>query len=195
MLDRLLRAGVDVIRLNFSHGEPEEHLEVIRTARDLAQSMNKALALLQDLSGPKIRTGKVEGNAVELQDGSRLRITVEDIVGTAQRISTTYAPLAGDVKPGDKILLDDGNLELKVEGVAAGEVDCTVVHGGTLKSHKGMNLPGVALSTPALTEKDRRDLAFGIANGVDYVALSFVRKVADVAEAKELIKSLGARSA
>jgi pyruvate kinase len=191
MLERLLRAGVDVIRLNFSHGEPEEHLEVIRAAREIALSLDQPLALLQDLSGPKIRTGKVDGGAVELKDGAPLRITVDDVVGTSQRISTTYAPLAADVKAGDKILLDDGNLELKVEGVTAGEVDCRVVHGGALKSHKGMNLPGVALSTPALTEKDRRDLAFGVANGVDYVALSFVRKVADVVETKELIKSLG----
>ena len=191
MLERLLRAGVDVIRLNFSHGEPEEHLEVIRAARDIAQSLGQPLALLQDLSGPKIRTGKVEGGAVDLVEGARLRITVEDVVGTAQRISTTYAPLPSDVKPGDKILLDDGNLELKVQGVLGAEVDCAVVHGGALKSHKGMNLPGVSLSTPALTEKDRRDLAFGVANGVDYVALSFVRKVADVVETKELIKSLG----
>jgi pyruvate kinase len=194
VLERLVRAGVDVIRLNFSHGEHEEHLEVMRHAREISRSLDRPLALLQDLSGPKIRTGRVEGGAISLTDGAPLRITTDEtVVGTPERISTTYDPLPRDVAPGDRILLDDGNLELKAVAVTKCEVDCVVVHGGLLKSHKGMNLPGVALSTPALTEKDRVDLAFGVANGVDYVALSFVRKAADVAEAKALIRSLGGR--
>jgi pyruvate kinase len=194
VLERLIRAGVDVIRLNFSHGEHAEHLEVMRSAREISRALDRPLALLQDLSGPKIRTGKVDGGAISLADGAPLRITTdESVVGTPDCISTTYDPLPRDVAPGDRILLDDGNLELKAVTVMKGEVDCVVVHGGILKSHKGMNLPGVALSTPALTDKDRVDLAFGVANDVDYVALSFVRKAADVAETKALIRSLGGR--
>jgi len=193
LLEQLLRAGVNVVRLNFSHGEHAQHLEVVTRVREIARRMDASVALLQDLSGPKIRTGKVKDDAVELEDGARVVITTDETVeGTPQRISTTYDPLPRDVKPGDKILLDDGNLQLRVEAVAGDEVTCRVVDGGVLKSNKGMNLPGVSLSTPALTEKDRRDLAFGIENGVDYVALSFVRQAADVDEVKALIRSLGA---
>ncbi len=193
VLERLLRAGVDVVRLNFSHGEHEEHREVIRATRQIGARLGRAVAVLQDLSGPKIRTGRVkDGKPVELRDGARIAITTdESIEGTPERISTTYDSLPRDVSPGDRILLDDGNLELKVLGSAGETVECEVVHGGLLTSHKGMNLPGVKLSTPALTEKDRRDLAFGVENGVDYVALSFVRQAADVEETKALVKSLG----
>jgi pyruvate kinase len=192
-LERLVEAGVDVVRLNFSHGEHAQHLEVMQSARAIAAKRGRPIALLQDLSGPKIRTGKVKGGVpVELRDGARVRITTDETVeGTADLISTTYDPLPRDVSPGDTILLDDGNLELKVLKSAEPTVDCEVVHGGLLKSNKGMNLPGVKLSTPALTEKDRRDLAFGIAQGVDWVALSFVRQAADVEETKALIASLG----
>jgi pyruvate kinase len=192
VLERLIAAGANVVRLNFSHGAHEEHLAVMKAVREISASLVRPIALLQDLSGPKIRTGNVRGGAVELKDGARLVITTDESVeGTAERISTTYDPLPRDVAAGDKILLDDGNLELKVATTAGTGVECVVVHGGTLRSHKGMNLPGVHLSTPALTEKDRRDLAFGVANDVDYVALSFVRKAADVAEVKALIRSLG----
>jgi pyruvate kinase len=194
VLEQLLRAGVDVLRLNFSHGEHEQHLKVITLARELSVKLGRPLALLQDLSGPKIRTGKVkDGVPIELKDGARIRITTDEtVLGTPELISTTYDPLPRDVRPGDKILLDDGNLELKVVGIPSDtEVDAEVVHGGLLKSNKGMNLPDVPLSTPALTEKDRRDLAFGIKNGVDYVALSFVRQASDVEECKALIKELG----
>jgi pyruvate kinase len=192
VLERLIAAGANVVRLNFSHGAHEEHLDVMKAVREISASLGRPIALLQDLSGPKIRTGNVRGGAVELKDGARLVITTdESIEGTAERISTTYDPLPRDVAAGDKILLDDGNLELKVATTAGTGVECVVVHGGTLRSHKGMNLPGVRLSTPALTEKDRRDLAFGVANDVDYVALSFVRKAADVADVKALIRSLG----
>jgi pyruvate kinase len=192
MLERLIQAGVNVFRLNFSHGTHEEHFEVIRAARDIAARLHRPVALLQDLSGPKIRTGKVAGNGVELVKGARLAITTDtSIEGAAELISTTYEPLPRDVKAGDPILLDDGNLELRVVGVSGGRVLCEVVDGGTLRSHKGMNLPGVALSTPALTEKDRRDLQFGVQHQVDYVAMSFVRRAEDVLEAKALIRSMG----
>jgi pyruvate kinase len=192
-LEELALAGVDVARLNFSHGDHAQHQEVIESVRAIARRLDRPIALLQDLSGPKIRTGKlVGGGPVELVDGSRVVITTDETIeGTAERISTTYDPLPRDVSAGDTILLDDGNLELRVIGTRGEEVECEVVHGGPLKANKGMNLPGVKLSTPALTEKDRKDLAFGLAQGVDYVALSFVRQAADVREVKALIASHG----
>jgi pyruvate kinase len=191
-LERLIQAGVNVFRLNFSHGTPEEHLQVIRSTREIAARLHRPVALLQDLSGPKIRTGAVKGDEVELVKGARIAITTDTTVeGTAELISTTYEPLPRDTKAGDQILLDDGNLELRVLAVSEGRVECEVVDGGPLRSHKGMNLPGVALSTPALTEKDRRDLVFGIQHQVDYVAMSFVRRPEDVLEAKALVRSMG----
>ena len=193
-LERLVVAGVNVFRLNFSHGTQEEHLAVIGSVREIAARLHRPIALLQDLSGPKIRTGKVS-EGVELVKGARLAITTDvSVEGNAELISTTYAALPRDVKPGDRVLLDDGNLELRVLGVAGERVECEVLDGGPLRSNKGMNLPGVALSTPALTEKDRRDRAFGIQHMVDFVALSFVRQAQDVVQAKELIASLGART-
>ena len=193
VLERLIHAGVNVVRLNFSHGEHGQHLEVIREVREISANLGRSVALLQDLSGPKIRTGRVKGDSIELEDGANVVITTDETIeGTPGRISTTYDPLPRDVKAGDKILLDDGNLELRVVSAAAEEVTATVVHGGPLKSNKGMNLPGVRLSTPALTEKDRKDLAFGLQNRVDYVALSFVRQAADVELVKELIHTHGA---
>jgi pyruvate kinase len=191
VLRRLIEAGVDVVRLNFSHGDHETHRGVIEAVRRIAAERRRSVALLQDLCGPKIRTGRVAGGGVELPDGAPLVITTESVEGTAERISTTYAALPGDVSPGDTILLDDGSLELVVEGVAGEEVRTRVVHGGRLRSNKGMNLPGVKLSTPALTDKDRNDLRFGVEQGVDYVALSFVRSARDVLECQKLIAELG----
>ena len=191
-LQKLIEAGVNVVRMNFSHGEHADHLQVMRAVRDIALRTGRSIALLQDLSGPKIRTGRVKDNGVELRDGATVAITIDESVeGTSELISTTYDPLPRDVNPGDRILLDDGNLELKVMRREGERVITEVVHGGLLKSNKGMNLPGVRLSTPALTEKDRRDLAFGVEHGVDYVALSFVRQAKDVEETKALIRSLG----
>jgi pyruvate kinase len=193
VIDRLIESGVDVVRLNFSHGTHEQHLAVVRAVREISANKGRSVALLQDLSGPKIRTGQLRGDGpVELKDGARIRITTDQsLEGTAERISTTYASLPRDVGPGDRILLDDGNLELRVLGSTEAEVECQVVHGGLLKPKKGMNLPGVKLSTPALTDKDRDDLSFGIRAGVDFVALSFVRRAADVVEAKQAIAALG----
>jgi len=192
-LQLLIQAGIDVVRLNFSHGEQADHLAVLNAVREIAAGAGRSVAVLQDLSGPKIRTGKVKGGEVLLEDGATVTITTDETVeGTPRLISTTYDPLPGDVKPGDRILLDDGNLELRVAGISGQQVECVVVHGGPLRSNKGMNLPGVKLSTPAMTEKDRRDLAFGIEHRVDYVALSFVRQAADVEQARAFIRSLGA---
>jgi pyruvate kinase len=191
MLERLVEAGVNVFRLNFSHGTHEEHHAVIGAVREIAARLHRPIALLQDLSGPKIRTGRVRDGVV-LEKGGRLVITTDTSVeGTAERISTTYAALPSDVKRGDCVLLDDGNLELRVTGVGEGRVECEVVDGGPLRSNKGINLPGVALSTPALTEKDRRDLAFGVQHMVDYVALSFVRQARDIEDARAAVSALG----
>ena len=192
VLGALIEAGAGILRLNFSHGEHEDHARVIESARCVAAEKGRPIALLQDLSGPKIRTRSVKDGEIRLETGARLTVTTERIEGTAERISTTYELLPDDVSPGDTILLDDGNLELKVAGVSEREVECEVVQGGNLRSRKGMNLPGVALSTPAITDKDRQDLRFGVAQGVDYIALSFVRAASDVAECRRLIEAEGA---
>ncbi len=190
-LEALVRAGMNVARLNFSHGEWEEHGAVIASVRRVSERLGLAVAILQDLQGPKIRVGKLRGGQpLSLVNGAALTITTQNIEGTPGIVSTTYQALPQDVKPGDRILLDDGLLELRVTGSSETEVYCVVVHGGLLKEHKGINLPGVAVSTPALTEKDREDLRFGIAHDVDYVALSFVRRPEDVLEAKAYIKQL-----
>ncbi len=188
-IERLIRAGMNVARLNFSHGTQEDHAVVIKRVRAVSARLNCSIALLQDLQGPKIRVGSLQGGQpVRLVDGATLTITARDIVGTAEQVSTTYKPLPTDVKVGDRILLDDGLLELRVLSSNETDVVCQVVHGGLLKEHKGINLPGVAVSAPALTEKDRADLKFGIMHGVDYIALSFVRRPEDIREAKQLIR-------
>ncbi len=192
-LEQLMRAGMNVARLNFSHGTHPEHELILDRIRTISARLGCAIAILQDLQGPKIRTGTLEGGQpVLLADGARMTITTRDVVGNAETISTTYKQLPQDVKGGDRILLDDGLLELRVLGSDETEVQCLVVHGGMLKEHKGINLPGVAVSAPALTEKDRDDLKFGVRHGVDYVALSFVRRPEDIVEARALIRQLQA---
>jgi pyruvate kinase len=193
-LERLMRAGMNVARLNFSHGTHDEHAEVIERIRAISARLGCSIAILQDLQGPKIRTGALQGGQpVRLVDGADVTITTRQVAGDAQTISTTYTPLPEDVKAGDCILLDDGLMELRVLGCGGTDVQCQVVHGGVLKEHKGINLPGVAVSAPALTEKDRADLKFGVTHDVDYVALSFVRKPQDVLEAQQLIAYLQAQ--
>ena len=182
----LIDAGMNVARLNLSHGDSEHHRATVATVRAEAERAGAAVAILADLAGPKIRVGRMAGGAVDLVAGSRVTITTDDILGTADTISTTYRELAGDVRPGDPILLDDGLLRLEVEEVRGREVSTRVVVGGPLKDRKGMNLPGTPLSTPALTDKDRRDLELALDAGVDYVALSFVRRSEDVLAAKRL---------
>ncbi len=188
-LEQLMRAGMNVARLNFSHGTHQEHEQVIERVRAISARLDCAVAILQDLQGPKIRTGMLQdGKPVTLVDGTQVTITTSNIVGNGRVISTTYKALPRDVKVEDRILLDDGLLELRVLSTNETDVQCLVVHGGVLGEHKGINLPGVAVSSPALTEKDRDDLRFGIKHGVDYVALSFVRSPEDVREAKHLIQ-------
>src|SRR6266487_3797294 len=192
-LEQLMLAGMNVARLNFSHGTYPEHELVLNRIRTISARLGYAIAILQDLQGPKIRTGTLEGGQpVLLADGARVTITTSDVEGNAETISTTYKQLPQDVKEGDLILLDDGLLELRVLGSDETGVQCLVVHGGLLKEHKGINLPGVAVSAAALTEKDRDDLRFGVRHGVDYVALSFVRRPEDIVEARAFMRQLQA---
>jgi len=186
-LKRLVRAGMDVARLNFSHGTRPEHLRMLENIRAAAAYTGEPLTIMQDLGGPKIRIGNLTEPSVELRQKSTIVITIEEIVGTAERVSTTYESLPKDVTPGDTILLDDGKIRLQVERVKNKEVVCKVVTGGTLMPHKGMNLPGVALSVPAMTDKDKEDLAFGLEQEIDYVALSFVRTARDIVQLRDFI--------
>jgi pyruvate kinase len=187
----LIDAGVDAVRLNFSYGDVETHGRLIDFVRESAAAAGREIAILQDLQGPKIRVGDMRGGSVRLRTGARVRLTSKPIQGTAERISTTYEHLAQDVSSGDRILLDDGSIELMVEKVSRGEVTCAVVRGGTLKSGKGMNLPGVPIRTPAFTAKDRRDLRFGLERGIDAVALSFVRSAKDVEPVRRVMREIG----
>jgi pyruvate kinase len=188
----LLRLGMDVARLNFSHGTHEDHARNIERLRVAAKKENRTVCILQDLQGPKIRTGRLEGHTpILLTSGSTVVITPRDIVGTATRISTTFPDLAGEVSVGARILLRDGLIELRVRTVRGKDVVCDVLNGGTLGEHQGINLPGTALSIPALTGKDRKDLEFGLKQGVDAVALSFVRSAADVTMVRQIVTSLG----
>jgi len=184
----LLRLGMDIARLNFSHGTHEDHAHNIQRLRRAAERERRTVCILQDLQGPKIRTGPLERHEpVLLKTGSVVTITPQDVPGTATRISTTFPDLARELTAGARILLSDGLIELRVRGVRGRDVLCDVLNGGTLGEHKGINLPGVALSIPALTPKDRKDLEFGLKHGVDAVALSFVRTAADVTMVKQII--------
>ena len=193
VLRGLFLAGVNVVRLNFSHGTHAEHAAQLAAVRRIADELHLFIAVMLDLQGPKIRIGALaDGKPVTLVPGATVTIVPGAFVGTATRLSTTYADLPNDVHPGDRILLDDGLMELRVTGVEGGEVITTVGIGGELGERKGINLPGVAVSTPALTAKDRDDLAFGVSLGVDYVALSFVRRAHDLREARAELRRLHA---
>lgn len=180
VLRALVDAGMDVARLNFSHGSHADHAVVVADLRRIADEAGRPLAILQDLQGPKIRLGMLQGGAVQLGTGARFVLTTEEIEGDADRASTTYKALPSDVTQGDDILLSDGLLRLRVDGVNGEDITCTVVDGGHLRQRAGINLPGAELSVPSMTEKDLADLAFGVEQGVDWVALSFVRSAADV---------------
>src|SRR5271167_2960170 len=192
MIRKLLQAGMDVARLNFSHGSHESHAETIAMLRAAAAEFHRPLAILGDLQGPKIRTGSLAGGGtVMLRTGQTFTITTARILGDSTRVSTTFTQLPREVKKADRILLSDGLIELRVEKVQRREVICRVVNGGTLGENKGINLPGVKLKVPALTSKDREDLRFALKHGVDYIAVSFVRRPEDVTLAKSLIRRAG----
>ncbi len=192
-IEELIQAGMNVARLNFSHGTQEEHLRTMGLVRQCAADLGVPVAILQDLQGPRIRTGRLRGGGpVLLQPGAPLTITTRDVEGDASTIATNYPGLPADVRPGDTILMDDGRLEVRVEAKGDDEVRCQVVRGGPLGERKGMNLPGVHISARGLTEKDQSGLRLGIQQQVDYVALSFVRGPDDVAQARDFLRAQGA---
>lgn len=191
MITRLMKAGVDIFRLNFSHGDYEQKQKLIDTIRLVSDKVGRQAGILADLQGPKIRTGKMAGNSMQLIKGHDVVITTDNILGANGIIPTIYRSLPKDVVPGSKILLDDGLMELKVFAIEGELVKCHVVTGGILKNNKGINLPGVKVSAPCLTEKDLADLDFALSAGVDFIALSFVRCAADVEQLKRIIYSKG----
>jgi pyruvate kinase len=192
VIERLLRAGMDVARLNFSHGTHSEHAKCMSLLRSKAQQVGKTIAILADLQGPKIRSGPLAGGGpVMLRSGQNFVITTARVLGDSTRVSTTFSALPREVRRGNRILLSDGLIELKVEQIRGRQVNCHVVNGGALGEHQGINLPGVKLHVPALTSKDKEDLRFALAHGADYIAMSFVRRPEDVLEAKNLIRRFG----
>jgi len=195
LIEDLIRAGADGVRINMSHGTQEEKAEDIRNARAAAAILKRPLAVLVDLSGPKIRTRQLKnGEPVALEAGALFVLTTQDIVGDAQRVATNYPDLARVVEPGTRLLLDDGAIALTVESTTKTDVVCRVINGGVLGERKGINLPGVSLPIDSLTEKDIADLKWAVAQDVDYIALSFVRRAEDCSRAKDLIREYGGRA-
>lgn len=192
VLDAMIAAGVDVFRLNFSHGTHESHAESYRLIREAIARSGRNVAILGDLCGPKIRVGHFEKGSIEIVEGTQVTLTVRKVQGREGLIPSEYEGLARDVKPGDCILMADGTRELRVDSVDGTEILCTVIRGGVVSDRKGINLPNVDISTPSFTEKDREDCAFACQLGVDYVAMSFVRTAEDVREVKDFIRGQGA---
>jgi pyruvate kinase len=187
----LIRAGMNVARLNFSHGTHEDHARMIERVRRAAEREGRTICLLQDLQGPKMRTGKLRDHTpVALKAGTHLTLTCRDVLGTASVLATSF-PIARDVKRGSRILLSDGLIELRVLSVAGDEVETEVINGGLIGENKGINLPGTPVSLPSITDKDKADIAFGLKHGIDTIAMSFVRTAEDVIETKRYIASLG----
>ena len=188
MLTRMIISGMNVARLNFSHGTHESHADMIRMIRNAALRTNRPVAILQDLQGPRIRVGKIEPpEGIDLKNGETLVLTTTEIVGRDRRVSVSYPHLAEEVKKGDYILLADGLIELQVVDTTETDISCNVITGGRLTSHKGINLPSGTIRAPSLTDKDQVDLLFGLSQGVDYVALSFVRNAHDIETVKAII--------
>jgi pyruvate kinase len=188
MLKKMIDSGMNVARLNFSHGDFEEHGNRIINIRKACQELGKTVAILLDTKGPEIRTGKLKEEPIELIQDEHIVLTTEEILGDKNRISITYQDLPGDVHIGSTILIDDGLIGLRVVGVQGTEIDCVIVNGGQIKSKKGVNVPGVKISLPGITEKDANDIVFGIQQGVDFIAASFVRKASDVLEIRQLLE-------
>jgi pyruvate kinase len=191
-LKRLMEAGMNVARLNFSHGDFEEHGARVRNIRQASEETGKTVAILLDTKGPEIRTGKLKEEPIELIQDKHIILTTEEILGDAERVSITYKDLPRDVHVGSTILIDDGLIGLLVVDVRGTEIECRIVNGGLLKSKKGVNVPGVKIKLPGITEKDANDIVFGIQQDVDFIAASFVRKASDVMEIRELLERYGA---
>ncbi|MGE5173500.1 MAG: pyruvate kinase [Betaproteobacteria bacterium] len=192
IIARLIRAGMDAARLNFSHGDRKDHILRIKLIRSEAAKAGKQIAIIQDLQGPKLRVGVMKDDAVTIKRGDALTLTTKKVISTSDLVSVTYPRLTKDLKIGDTVLLDDGRLELRVTRKNARSISCKVIRGGVLKSHKGVNLPGAHLSLPSLTRKDKEDLRFGVKQNVDYIALSFVRTADDILQTRSFVRSLGA---
>jgi pyruvate kinase len=191
MLERLIRAGLNVARLNFSHGDFGSHAERIARIRAAEKATGRRIAIMADLPGPKMRVGKIEPEPIQLQPGEDFALTSEDVVGNAQRVSMSFAPLPNVVKPGNRLFLNDGLIQLIVERVAGNEVHCKVAVGGELRSRKGLNLPGIDLGISAFTDHDRACLEFALKNGVDAVSQSFVETAADIESVRAAAKAIG----
>jgi pyruvate kinase len=187
ILEALIQAGMNVARLNFSHGTHKEHLRKIQTIRQVADRMRQPVAILQDLGGPKIRIGLMKEGGVELRRGMEFYLTNQEIIGDETRASVTYSPLPSEAKPGDRILLADGTIELKVLDSDGTNIRCQIIVGGMLTSHKGMNFPTGTILASTFTEKDHEDLLFGIHHGVDLVSLSYIRRAADIEGVKKFL--------
>ncbi|GAX89472.1 pyruvate kinase [Effusibacillus lacus] len=192
VLTQLIENGMNVARLNFSHGTYEEHAARIRNIREASRIVGKMVAILLDIKGPKIRTGMIENDQTELKTGAMITLTAEDVLGTAERVSISYKGLPEDVKPGSRLLIDDGLIGLVVEKVEGADILCRVVNGGILKNRKGINAPGVKLRIPSVTEKDIADIKFGVDQGVDMIAASFVRKAGDVLDVRRVLEEKNA---
>lgn len=194
MLAKLIDAGMNVARINFSHGQHEDHRKIVQTVRELATQKGCSIGILQDLQGPKIRVGRFKEGQVTLKEGQNFIITMDEVEGNAERVSSTYKELSQDVQEGTILLLDDGNMTLKVDKVLGNDVHTTVIIGGVLKNNKGINVPEADLSVPALSDKDVNDIEFGQQLGVDWVALSFVRSRDDLLLARHYMARLGSRA-
>ncbi len=192
-LERLVQAGMDVARLNLSHGGHAEHEDRYRKVRKAAELYGRNVGILVDLQGPKIRLGTFADGQVELEPGSQFTITTEPVSGNEHRSSTTYGGLPADVHPGDRILIDDGRLALEVEKVEGADVVTRVIEGGPVSDHKGINLPGASVNVPVLSDKDVEDLRWGLRIGADMVALSFVRSADDVNDVHRIMDEEGRR--
>jgi pyruvate kinase len=190
MIDRLLTSGVDAFRLNFSHGKHEEHAKMVRTIRDVAMELGRYIPIVGDIQGPKIRIGDVDG-VVHLENGQMFIITTEDVLGNARMVSTPFTPLPREVQSGQRILINDGLVELVVTAVDAKRVTTRVLHGGPISSKKGMNFLDSELTIPAITDKDRVDVKFAVEQNLDYIAASFIRRRSDILELRELLHSHG----
>ncbi|MGE5507799.1 MAG: pyruvate kinase [Chitinophagales bacterium] len=191
--ERLLSSGLDLVRLNFSHGTYEDHLRRITTVRRFEEEYGRPIGIIVDIQGPKIRTGLMETEPVNLMAGEIVILTAENVKGTAKRVPVVYPPLAQQLRPGMKVYLDDAQLELRVVAVDGAEVHCEVVNGGLLFSRKGVSLPEVSVDLPAITEKDAADIRWAVAHGADFLAVSFVRQPEHVAEVKRLVQAEGGR--
>lgn len=193
-LEKAIKAGMNVARLNFSHGKHEEHLKVLNSIRELSLKLQAPVSILQDLQGPKVRVGRFKNGSIEIKPGEIVTVTIEDVLGHEGFIPSDFKELILVAKPGVRILLDDGLMELEVIESGDKELKAKVIYGGLLKDRKGMNLPGVPLPVDCLTEKDLKDLEFGLENKVDYIALSFVRRGQDIRILREILETRGSHA-